>query len=66
MPASTYMADPKGPPPRKREVIEGEPERIPAEKTSGSEKTMLVFVVIMLLIIVVVALILPHSPMAAE
>lgn len=60
------MADPDGPRRPPREEVEGEGERIPAEKTSGGEKTMLVVVAIVLLVLVAVALILPHSPMASE
>lgn len=66
MPASTYMADPGGPPRRKREEIEGEPERVPAEKTGGGERTMVVVVVIFLIALVLAVLIFPHSPIAAE
>lgn len=54
--------DQAGPPIPTDDVVRGEP----AERTSGSERAMLIAVAIMLVLLVLAAVVLPHSPVAAE
>ncbi len=54
--------DQAGPPIPTDDVERGEP----AERASGSERAILVAVGIMLFLLLLAAIVLPHSPVAAE
>lgn len=55
-----------GPPLPEARAVRGGESKEPLEKTSRAERAMLVAVAVMLLLLVAAAIILPHTPIAAE